>query len=86
MPLFLTEKQRLRLQSRLLIQPPGPGQSLPDIGRIRAMPNDVLLALEALRNLAEQGNIVAQDLYMSERKKLGIDQPLRMFMSRDDQS
>jgi hypothetical protein len=45
---------------------------------IEGVPVDVLITLESLRQLAEQGNLAAKWLYEEERVKLGIDRPLFM--------
>jgi hypothetical protein len=85
MPFTLSEGQRkamqrrMALQGRLILQPPANGQMLPDMKRIQGLPLDVLVTLESLRQLAEAGNIVAGDLYASERRRLGIDVPRHFF-------
>lgn len=85
MPFTLTEAQRkaiqrrMALQQRLIVQPPRDGRMLPDIKRIQGLPLDVLLTLESMRLLAEAGNVVAADLYASERVRLGIDVPRHFF-------
>lgn len=61
-------------RERLIVQPPTPEQraDLEKVaGRLR-VPIDVLLPLEALRLLADQGNYVAKRLYVGECRKLGI--------------
>lgn len=45
-------------------------------GKAEGIPFDVLMTLEAIRQLAEQGNLAAKVLYEEERKKLGIDKPI----------
>ena len=78
-------RQRARIvQGREMLQPPTPD----DAGVVRAaslstktvegIPVDVLMTLESLRQLAEQGNLAAKWLYEEERVKLGIDRPLFM--------
>lgn len=92
MPFTLTEQQRramqrrMALQQRLIVQPPRDGQLLPDIKRIQGLPIDVLLTLEAMRQLAEAGNVVAGDLYAAERVRLGIDVPRHFFVGVPDGS
>jgi hypothetical protein len=44
--------------------------------KVEGIPMDVLMTLEAIRQLAEQGNRVAARLYEEERRKLGIDRPI----------
>jgi hypothetical protein len=79
-PLELTKRDAKRLtRSRRLLQPPAPGQPL--LGalgerRVEGIPLDVLLTLEALRQLGEQGNVIAERIYQHERERLGIDRPL----------
>lgn len=82
MPFHFTPAQRAALSTRLIVQPPTTQAQVErhaDIARqrrrIEGLPIDVLEALEALRLLAEQGNKVAEMLYMDEREKLGIDRP-----------
>lgn len=43
--------------------------------RHEGIPVDVLMTLEALRQLAEQGNLAAKWLYDQQRVQLGIDRP-----------
>lgn len=78
----LTPGQRLRVvRGRTMIQPPGPDDRQTVLANARDMtrtgtgtgiPSDVLMTLEALRHLAEQGNIAAGWLYERERERLGI--------------
>lgn len=78
----LTPAQRAQIvQGRNLIQPPGPDDAKAVAFNMRMMgrtgtgtgiPADVLFALEALRQLAEQGNLAAKWLYEEERRKFGI--------------
>jgi hypothetical protein len=44
-------------------------------GQAEGIPFDVLMTLEALRQLADQGNLAAKMIYDSERIRLGIDRP-----------
>lgn len=72
-PLNLTPEFRQRLEGnqRLRLQPPD--GSKPDFDRrISGLPGDVLLALESLRALADQGNRIAARLYVHECKRLGL--------------
>lgn len=80
--LRLTPHQLAHLRTRLMVQPPGPDnmpESMEAITersrRITGIPPDVLLTLEAIHLLAEQGNIAARWLYEQERIRLGIDRP-----------
>lgn len=74
-PLKLTPEFRARLESnlRLKLQPPA---SLSEVGawdrRISGLPGDVLLTLEAIRLLGEQGNRTAMRLWEREVKRLGL--------------
>lgn len=81
MSLTLTPHQRLHLANRIMLQ--GPGDASP--GEIAAhqrglsrmlngIPGDVLFALDALRLLADQGNVVARDLFQSEIERMGLTQ------------
>lgn len=84
MPLHFTEAERQALSKRLLVQPPANRAQVEAhqaaqsrLKTIEGLPIDVLETLEAIRILAEQGNLVAQALYETERIKLGIDRPRR---------
>lgn len=72
-PLRLTPTFRARLEGnqRMKLQPPD-GSKTDFDRRISGLPGDVLLALESLRALAEQGNRVAARLYEHETKRLGL--------------
>jgi hypothetical protein len=81
MPLRLTRRDAKRLTlNRQLVQPPSPGSALPSLGQSEGIPGDVLLTLEALRQLADQGNLIARAIYERERERLGIDR--RLFSLR----
>lgn len=81
----LTPAQKLMVvQGRQMIQPPGPDDAKAVASNMRAMsatgagtgiPFDVLMTLESLRQLAEQGNLAAKWLYEQERVKFGISTP-----------
>lgn len=79
MPLELTKRDAKRLtRNRRLLQPPAPGQPLLSTlnwRRVEGIPLDVLLTLESLRQLGEQGNEIAARIYELERDRLGIDRP-----------
>ena len=81
----LTPGQRVQVvQGRNLIQPPTEADAATVAANMRAMtatgskstiegiPMDVLMTLEALRQLAEQGNLAAKWLWEQERIKFGI--------------
>ena len=71
--LRLTETMRARLEGnqRMKLQPPS-GKT-PDFDRrISGLPGDVLLTLESMRALAEQGNRQAAMIYEYETKRLGL--------------
>jgi len=78
-PLELTKRDALRLtRNRKILQPPVPGAPLLAAltsRRVEGIPLDVLLTLEALRQLGEQGNVIAMRIYDAERMRLGIDRP-----------
>lgn len=81
MPLDFTEQQRRQLSTRLMAQAPrdlSPAQVAAvrkDLDRrVKGLPPDVFMALDALRLLAEQGNTVARDLFMDESDRLGLTQ------------
>lgn len=63
-----TEADRLAIQAAVAARGTSRSQS-------EGIPFDVLMTLEALRQLAEQGNLAAKMIYDSERARLGIDRP-----------
>lgn len=82
--LVLTEAQRKAFSTRLMPQPPtSPGDVAnaqrywKEVGRVAGFSADVLLVLNSILELAEQGNEVAQRLYMSECRRLDITFPRR---------
>ena len=80
-PMLLTEtfQRRLIENQRMKLQPPA-GKT-PDFDRrISGLPGDVLLTLESLRALAEQGNRVATQLYERECKRLGLWYEKKLFL------
>jgi hypothetical protein len=78
-------RQRARIvQGRRMVQAPTEEQqrmvaaavgARMNNARAEGIPYDVLMTLEALRQLAEQGNRAAKWLYEQERTRLGIDRP-----------
>jgi hypothetical protein len=87
MPLILTDEQKRQVANRLMIQPPGSEHDLADfqrymreVGRIADFPADVLLTLQVLVDLAEQGNVIAGQVYMRECAELGITFPRRFAL------
>lgn len=80
MPLDLTAHQRQHLATRLMAQAPR-GLSIRAIAQTRrlydraiaGLPGDVVMALDSLALLAEQGNEVAKVMLEDECKRLGID-------------
>lgn len=83
-PMRFTPEQRANLNDRFLLQKPptdGDFEAFAELMRrkktIEGIPVDVLFTLEAIRQLAEQGNKVAERLYWTERVRLGIDVPKR---------
>jgi hypothetical protein len=79
-PLNLTPTFRARLEGnqRLKLQPPD-GNSEDFNRRIAGLPGDVLLALESIRALAEQGNRIAAQVYEYETKRLGLWYEVKHF-------
>lgn len=64
-------------KGRTTVRPPNPDEqsvvaAIAGHGPIQGVPLDVLITLEAVRQLAEQGNKAAAWLYDTERKKLGL--------------
>lgn len=86
MPLELTEKQRRALSTRLMVQAPR-GLSASQIANVRrdmdrvvnGLPGDVFMALDMLRLLADQGNVLAADLFDQEVEKLGLTKKFTSF-------
>ncbi len=87
--LDLTLHQRLHIQKgRSTVRPPTPdeGRAVAAVARetqgrrVEGIPLDVLMTLEAVRQLAEQGNLAAKWLYEQERERLGIDRPLHIVV------
>jgi len=81
-PFVLSPLQRAGLLNRLnhlggkLVQAPDVKITKAEAAkRYGGLPFDVILTLEALRQLAEQGNRLAAAVYSSERIRLGIDRP-----------
>lgn len=79
MPLTLPEHARLHIANRLMLQQPvdQTPEQLAEYGRFLArkfndIPGDVLITLDALRLLADQGNRVARDLFDDEVERLGL--------------
>lgn len=84
MPLVLDEGNRKRIANRLMLQPPRDAADVrefakmsKEIERVSGFPADVLLTLENLVLLAEQGNSMAAFMYTMEAKRLGITNPRR---------
>lgn len=79
----LTEAQRRALSTRLMLQNPRPDMTAKQMAairadldsRVRGLPTGAFMALDSLRLLAEQGNIVARDLFDSESERLGLTRP-----------
>jgi len=87
-PFEFTEDQRARLSTRLMVQPPSAlvdvqsyGRWKAAVKRVNGLPVDVLMVLEALVMLAEQGNEVAAELYYDSCTEFGITFPRRFEMS-----
>jgi hypothetical protein len=82
MPLTLTPEFRAQMESRmkLRLQPPTDLAQITEWDRtIGGLPGDVLLTLEAMRHLADQGNVVAARLWEYECKRLGLWYDRRLF-------
>jgi hypothetical protein len=86
-PFRFTEAQRRALSTTTMLQKPPSAEArdqflqlLERRKTIEGIPTDVLFTLEAVRQLAEQGNMVAEQLYWSERVRLGIDVPKTFHM------
>lgn len=83
-PFRFTEAQRQALSTTTLLQKPPTDAAREEFAALLArrktiegIPTEILFTLEAIRQLAEQGNRVAEALYWSERVRLGIDTPKR---------
>lgn len=86
-PYRFSEQQRKALSTTMMLQKPpteADFEAFQEILRrrktIEGIPTDVLFTLEAIRQLAEQGNEVAKQLYWAERVRLGIDVPKRIVI------
>lgn len=82
----LTEAQRRALSTRLMLQ--APRDVSPKLmmrirmdldSRVRGLPPGAFMALDGLRLLAEQGNIVARDLFDNESRRLGLTRPFSVY-------
>lgn len=75
-PFVLSPELRARMATRIQVAVPTGPDDLADIDRrkrIEGLPVDVLITLEGLAMLAERGNLLAAELLVEERRKLGID-------------
>lgn len=84
--LKLSEKHRRLLSTRLMLQAPTgltPRQVkavADDLDkRIKGLPPGAFMALDALRLLAEQGNLVADTLFDQESARLGLTRPFSSY-------
>lgn len=64
-------------KGRTTVRPPSPDEqavvaAIAGHGPVQGIGLDVLITLEAVRQLAEQGNKAAKWLYDEERKRLGL--------------
>lgn len=64
-------------KGRSTVRPPSPDEqavvdAIAGHGPIQGVPLDVLITLEAVRQLADQGNKAAKWLYETEKRKLGL--------------
>lgn len=83
-PLTLSERQQRLMESRgIQRMQPRPAHIAPlNLRAVEGIPGDVLFALEALRQQAEQGNQFAKFMYEQERESLGIDRPRIVIPAR----
>ncbi len=73
-PFVISEQMRKRMVDRVALHGPVSQTDLLDARRrIENLPLDVLFTLELLALMADKGNVVAADLLVSERERLGID-------------
>lgn len=87
-PLTVTERQRRFLEQRfaergIAIVQPRPAEEAPISTTKKGaegIPFDVLFALEAVRSLADTGNLFAKFVYEQEREALGIDRPKQLIV------
>lgn len=74
-PLVLTPEMRARMAHRIHVAAPtGPGDRIDLEKRIAGFPADVLITLEGLAMMAENGNRLAATVLIEERRRLGIDE------------
>lgn len=82
----LPEHARKAFSSRMMLQAPS-GLTPDQIARVRrdldsvvkGIPQDVFMVLDSLRLLADQGNLLARDLFDHESARLGLTRPFSTF-------
>ena len=74
-------RRRMEADHKMRIQPPTEQDQRDFDKRISGLPGDVLLTLESIRLLADQGNRIAEWLYVRECKKLGIWYDRKIWMA-----
>lgn len=84
--LVLTEQQRRQLSTRLMLQAPRDltPRQITNIARdldrrVKGLPPGAFMALDALRLLADAGNLVADTLFDMESERLGLTRPLTSY-------
>jgi hypothetical protein len=89
MPMDFTERQRIQLSNEIMVQAPknlSPSQLAVvrrDMDRrVKGLPGDVFMALDALRMHADQGNRVAREVFENECEKLGLTTTFFSFSKR----
>jgi len=78
---MLTAEQRERLIQRIVLQPPTSPDQVREFQRAKTrIPNDVLLTLESMRMLADQGNRLARRIFVFECRRLGLWYDQRIWL------
>lgn len=71
--LWLTPAQRMAATGgRMLLQNPRPGEILLARAGSQGIAPDKLFVLQALEDLADQGNLIARKMLIRQRERLGI--------------
>lgn len=72
-PLRISEQMRQRMANRVILALPENARDRVDYRkRVNGLPTDVLMILELLAMMADNGNHVAAHILLEEREKFGI--------------
>lgn len=76
LPFVMTPELRKSMAQRVALAVPTNARDVVDVermDRIQGLPVDVLLVLESIAVLADNGNAIAARILVDERRRLGID-------------